>query len=44
MEDLAGMLDCLVMKARLARACGDESSAELADEMYDQLLADKPPA
>jgi len=41
LEDLGGVLDCLVMKARLARCRGDEDSAVQADALYAQVLADQ---
>lgn len=37
-EGFRGMLDCLAMKARLARVSGDNASADQADEIYFQLL------
>lgn len=40
-EDLNGMLDCLVMKSKLANWSGDETSASQCDKKYLQLLADQ---
>ncbi|KAK4609122.1 Anaphase-promoting complex subunit 5 [Fulvia fulva] len=40
-EDLNGMLDCLLMKEKIAIWDGDETTAGNAEEMYLQLLADK---
>ena len=34
------MLNCLVMKAQLARLMGDESTAAQADEKYLQIMKD----
>ncbi|KAK3683200.1 APC5 protein [Vermiconidia calcicola] len=38
--DHPSMQDCLVMKARLAKWHGDESTATQAEEKYEQLLSD----
>lgn len=35
------MLDCLLMKSKIANWGGDETTAAQADEMYMQLLADR---
>ena len=34
------MLNCLIMKAELARLMGDETTAAQADEKYLQILKD----
>lgn len=39
-EDLSGQLDCLLIKEKIAVWDGDETTAQLADEQYLQLLAD----
>ncbi|EME38918.1 hypothetical protein DOTSEDRAFT_75580 [Dothistroma septosporum NZE10] len=39
-EDLNGMLDCLLMKEKIAIWDGDEQTASSAEEMYMQLLTD----
>lgn len=41
LEDSSGMLDCLTMRAHLARWRGDEASATQADAVFTQLLADR---
>ncbi|KAF2160284.1 hypothetical protein M409DRAFT_70619 [Zasmidium cellare ATCC 36951] len=40
-EDISGMLDCLLMKSKIANWSGDETTSAQADEMYMQLLADR---
>ncbi|KAK5740112.1 APC5 protein [Elasticomyces elasticus] len=39
LEDVSGVLECLVIRSRLARWRGDEPCAEQADAQYEQLLA-----
>ncbi|KAK5679276.1 APC5 protein [Elasticomyces elasticus] len=39
LEDVSGVLECLVIRSRLARWRGDEACAEQADAQYEQLLA-----
>lgn len=41
LEDFSGHLECLCMKAELARWRDDDASAAHADALYLQLLADK---
>ncbi|KAK3072740.1 APC5 protein [Teratosphaeriaceae sp. CCFEE 6253] len=38
LEDTGGMLECLVMKARLARFRGDEDSAARSEALFTQVL------
>ncbi|KAK5114243.1 hypothetical protein LTR85_010308 [Meristemomyces frigidus] len=44
LEDRSGMLECLIMKAQLARWRNDDASVAQADALYMQLLADGPEA
>lgn len=37
-EDVAGMLDCLAMKSRIASWNGDDTTVSQTDEQYMQLL------
>ncbi|KAK0863149.1 APC5 protein [Friedmanniomyces endolithicus] len=41
LDDTSGVLDCLVMKAQLARWRGDEQLAARADAQYAQILRDR---
>ncbi|KAK4892920.1 APC5 protein [Elasticomyces elasticus] len=41
LEDVSGVLECLVIKSRRARARGDEAGAEQADAQYEQVLAEQ---
>ncbi|KAK4966472.1 APC5 protein [Elasticomyces elasticus] len=41
LEDISGVLECLVITSRLARARGDEPGAEQADAQYEQVLAEQ---